>query len=139
MRVIPAKSYRPVEVGAPAESYTALKERILGIMVVLSGVVTLTLVLVYGGDVGLSYGVGACSGVVYWRMLARSVDRLGTAAKGWQFGSPRLAVFIAVMIVALRWDKLAVLPVFFGFVTYKAAILLYAIYDLIRSSRTGSP
>ncbi|MCS6958535.1 MAG: hypothetical protein RMK91_00600 [Pseudanabaenaceae cyanobacterium SKYGB_i_bin29] len=139
MRVIPAKPYRPLEAIDEERSYAVLKAHILGIMLVLSGIVTITLVLVYGIDMGLSYGVGACSGVVYWRMLERSVDRLSKEPKGWQFGSPRLAVFVAVMIVALRWDKLAVLPVFLGFLTYKGAILLYAIYDFIRSSRTGSP
>lgn len=102
-------------------------------MVVLSAIIGVTTWLVYGINTALSYGLGACSGMVYFRMLARSVDRIGGGGGG--LGFPRLAVFIAVMIVALRWEKLAVLPVFLGFVTYKGAILLYAIQDLVRSSR----
>lgn len=102
-------------------------------MAVLSAVIGVTTAVVYGCKAGLSYGIGACSGMVYFRMLARSIDRIGSGGTG--FGSPRLAIFIGVMVVALRWEQLAVLPVFLGFVTYKGAILLYAIKDLIRSSK----
>jgi len=114
-------------------TYETIKAQVLGIMLILSAVIALTTALIYGINVGISYGVGACCGIVYFRMLAKSIDRLGGEGRG--FGSPRLAIFIGVMIVALRWEKLAVLPVFLGFVTYKGAILLYAIRDLIRSSR----
>jgi len=106
----------------------------MGLMVGLSGMITAVSWLVYGLKIGVSYLLGACAGMVYFRMLARSVDRIGNGAGG--IGAPRLAIFIAVMIVALRWDQLAVLPVFLGFVTYKAAILLYAMQDLIRSSHS---
>jgi ATP synthase protein I len=41
--------------------------------------------------------------------------------------SNRLALVAALLIVASQWQKLQILPVFLGFLTYKAAIIAYVI------------
>jgi ATP synthase protein I len=56
-------------------------------------------------------------------MLARNVEQLGRE-KG-SLGSSQLALVIGVMIVATQWNQLQVVPVFLGFLTYKAALLFY--------------
>jgi ATP synthase protein I len=74
-------------------------------------------------------------GLVYLRMLARSVDGLGLQQR--RVGANRLGVFVLLMIVTMRWEYLQILPVFLGFVTYKAAILVYTVQD-IASARNSA-
>jgi ATP synthase protein I len=107
--------------------YERLKQRLLISTLTIAVLGFAIAWLNYGLNIGLNYLLGACVGTLYLRQLAKSVDRMGASGAGFQFGSPRIAIFIALMIVATRWKQLSFLPVFLGFLTYKLAILIYAI------------
>ena len=69
--------------------------------------------------------MGAVAGVVYLRLLAKDVDKIGNESS--KLSPNRLALFIGLMVVAAKWHELQILPVFLGFLTYKAALLVYLI------------
>lgn len=79
----------------------------------------------YSLKVALNYLLGAISGVVYLRLLARNVEKLGPYQRS--VGKSQLAVFIGVIIIAARVNGLEILPVFLGFLTYKVSILVYTL------------
>jgi ATP synthase protein I len=97
----------------------------------LIGTVTITLIsfllvwYFYSLNISLSYLLGACCSLVYVNMLAREVERVGTFKR--RIGSTRLALFVILMIVATQWQQIQVIPVFLGFMTYKASILFYVL------------
>lgn len=80
----------------------------------------------YSLTVALNYLIGACTGVVYLRMLARNVANLGPGRK--RVSSGRLALFVGLILVAARWQQLEIMPVFLGFLTYKMAIIAYTLW-----------
>jgi ATP synthase protein I len=110
--------------GAMTE-YIQLKRELFITTIVIGIVVFVSVWLAYELNVALNYLLGAVVGLVYVRMLAKEVDKLGYEKT--RLNSNRLAMFVGVMILAMRVPQLQVLPVFLGFLTYKLALFIYAI------------
>ncbi|MDX1976979.1 MAG: ATP synthase subunit I [Pseudanabaenaceae cyanobacterium bins.68] len=117
---------QPPTITSPVAEYDRLKQILLRYTLGVSGLGGLITWLNYGTNITLSYLIGAAVGLVYLRQLGKSVDRLGSQSRGFSFGSPRLALVIGMIVIALKWQQLSFLPVFLGFLTYKFAILIYA-------------
>ena len=79
--------------------------------------------------IALNYLIGACGGVVYLRMLAKSVANIGRG--GSRSGSGRLALVVGLVLVSTRWNQLEVIPVFLGFLTYKGALIAYTLWTAV--------
>jgi ATP synthase protein I len=110
---------------AGQSEFAQLKQTlVVGTLLVALGL-TVVVTLVWSLRAGLSFGLGGAVGALYLRLLAKSVE--GNGGRGLPLGSARMAVFIGLMVVALKTEALAVLPAFFGFLTYKVFLLVYAI------------
>lgn len=105
--------------------YYDLVQTLYRITFVLTAIIFGSVWLAYSLGIALNYLLGACVGLVYFRMLAKNVEQLGQTAGG--VNKTRMAVVAGVLIVATQWDQLHLLPVFLGFLTYKAALLIYTI------------
>lgn len=107
-----------------------LQRNLYFVMLGLTVVIFISVWAAYSVNIALSYLLGACAGLLYFRRLARDIEGLGVSKQSVGFGSVRLAIFIAVMIVATQielQERPAILPVFLGFMTYKAAIIVYVV------------
>lgn len=107
------------------DEYQQLKQNLLITTLVITGVIFISVWLSYSLNIALNYLLGACVGIVYLRMLAKDVETLGGGKK--RLSSNRLALVAALIIVATQWQQLKILPVFLGFLTYKAALIIYVL------------
>lgn len=105
------------------QEYYKLQEDLLKVTLILTGIVFVSVWIFYSLNIALNYLIGACTGVVYLRMLARNVAQLGREQK--KISSSRLALLVGVILVASRVDQLQIMPIFLGFMTYKAAVIFY--------------
>jgi ATP synthase protein I len=117
------------EPDASMQEYFDLQETLLKLTLILTGIIFISVWIFYSLNISLNYLLGACTGVVYLRMLARNVAQLGRQRK--QLGSSRLAILIGVIIVASQLHELQIIPIFLGFLTYKAAIIFYMLQTTI--------
>ena len=117
------------------EEFYQLKQSLLLVTVVMTGAAFLSVWVFYSLSTALNYLLGACVGVVYLRMLAKDIEQLGTS-KGW--GSTRLALFVGLIVVATQRQQLQIVPIFLGFITYKAAIIVYVLQTTLAPPKSGN-
>jgi ATP synthase protein I len=107
------------------EEYYQLKQTLLLVTLALTGIIFVSVWIAYSLEIALNYLIGACTGMVYLRMLAKDVERLGQQKR--RPSSTRLALVIGLIVVATQWQNLHILPIFLGFLTFKAAIIVYVL------------
>jgi ATP synthase protein I len=108
--------------------YYQLQQDLVSISLILIGMVFVYVWLIYSLNVALNYLIGACTGVVYLRMLGKDVARL--SPERMKLSKARFALFIGLIILAARWDQLQIMPIFLGFLTYKAAVVVYMLRSI---------
>jgi ATP synthase protein I len=123
------ESMLPPPVDAAMGEYYRLQQNLLICTVTFSAVIFCCVWLAYSLPIALNYLIGACGGVVYLRMLAKNVANLGRGQA--KVGSGRLAIVIGLILVASQWQQLEIVPVFLGFLTYKAALIAYTLWTAV--------
>ncbi len=126
----------PPEPDPSISEYFQLQQLLLRFTVAIAGITFPCVWIAYSLETSLSYLIGACAGVIYLKMLSRSVAQLGRQRK--QLGSGRLAVFIGLILIATQWQQLEVIPAFLGFLTYKAALIVYTLWIVLVPKSTQS-
>ncbi len=125
----PAASSEP---GSPEatdgmDDYARLRRRLILATLILSAVAVGFTELRFGAATAGSLLVGALAGVLYLRLLARSVEKLGNGSKS--VSKVQLLVPVVLVLAAARLPQLQMLPALIGFLLYKPAILLQASLD----------
>lgn len=120
----------PVSDGAAVDGmddFLRLQRRLLTITLCLAaGAVPIT-ALVFDRSAAFSLAIGALGALLYLRLLARSVSRLGENSRS--VGKVQLLVPIVLVLAASRLPQLSILPVFLGFLLYKPAVIIQALTD----------
>ncbi|HEY9726954.1 MAG TPA: ATP synthase subunit I [Chroococcales cyanobacterium] len=111
------------------QEYYQLKQKLLLVTLALTGMIFISVWIFYSLNVALNYLLGACTGVVYLRMLAKDVERLSEQKTS--LSKARFAMFIGLIIVATQWHQLQIVPIFLGFLTYKATLIVYMVQSFM--------
>ena len=112
---------------APPDDYARLQRRLILATLMLSALAVLITALVFDLFIAGSVLVGALAGVLYLRLLARSVSKLGNGSK--KVGKLQLLVPVVLVLAAARLPQLELLPALLGFLLYKPALILQAVLD----------
>ena len=112
-------------VASATDEYANLQRRLLLATLVLTLVVTAITWPWFGATAARSLLLGGCCGLLYLRLLARSVGRIGPESRS--LGRFQIVVPALLIVAAARIPSLELLPAFLGFLLYKPALLLQAL------------
>lgn len=107
------------------DDYVRLQRRIQLATLILSAFAVVLAALLFDRSTALSLAVGALAGMLYMRMLARSVARIGGDKRA--VGKSQLLVPIVLVLAASRLPVLEIVPSLVGFLLYKPALILQAL------------
>ncbi|NEP88401.1 MAG: ATP synthase subunit I [Okeania sp. SIO2C2] len=107
------------------QEYYKLQQELYVITLTITGIIFIFVWVFYSLNIALNYLIGATTSVVYLRMLAKEVESIGGDKRS--VGKTRLAIFVGLMILATQLNQLKILPIFLGFLTYKAALIIYVV------------
>ncbi|MEM7578761.1 MAG: ATP synthase subunit I [Cyanobacteria bacterium P01_A01_bin.80] len=122
-----------IESGNPMQEFYQLYKELLMITFVLTGIIFVSVWISYSLNIAANYLLGAVTGLVYLRMLAKDVERLGNGKQ--QLSKTRLALLVILILLASQWNQLQILPIFLGFLTYKATLMLYVVRMAFNSDK----
>ena len=127
LEVVPEEAFNQlaeIDNSESMEDYYALIRELFVTTAVLIGIVFPAVWFRYGVGVASIYLLGAFTGMLYLRLLGKNVEKLG---QGGAVGKSQVAVFAGVMIAAAKIEQLSILPIFLGFLTFKAGIFVYTL------------
>ncbi|BAZ70311.1 hypothetical protein NIES4106_51030 [Fischerella sp. NIES-4106] len=119
------------------KEFYQLYQEFLLITLVLTGIVFISVWIFYSLNIALNYLLGAFTGMLYMRMLAKDVERLGPQKR--QLNKNRFALLVVIILLASRWKELQILPIFLGFLTYKATLIFYVVREAFISGLPNIP
>lgn len=115
-----------LEAHDPMADFYQLERSLLLTTLILMGIFFFPVWYFFSLNTAFNYLLGAVVGLVYLRMLAKDVERLGQQ----RLGAKGLGIFVILILVASKWQQLHILPVFLGFLTYKPAIIIYTVKSI---------
>ena len=115
---------------ASSEEYVQLQQRIFRAALIVSALAVSITAFFFDYQVAISLLIGALSGLIYLRLLARSIGRLGTNSK--TVSKVQLVVPVLLVLAVSRLSQLELLPALLGFLLYKPSI----IFQILLESRS---
>ena len=115
----------------PMSEYYQLQRTLYGYILILIGIIFPSVWYFHTLEVALNYLLGAIVSVFYLRFLAKDVESLGQQQQ--RLGGKGIGIFVILILIASKWQRLSILPVFLGFLTYKGAIILYTLQTVFVS------
>ena len=108
--------------GVKSDEYLELQFRVFRLTFILTVFSVGVTILFWGIQASASLLVGALSGILYFRLLARGIGRLGTTSK--IVGKVQLLVPVVLVLVSSRFPQLDLIPALLGFLLYKPALII---------------
>jgi ATP synthase protein I len=108
-----------------ADPFLRLQRRLLLATLLLTLLVSVIAWPLFGASAARSLLLGGSCGLLYLRLLARSVARIGPESRS--LGRFQIVVPALLVVAAARIPALELLPALLGFLLYKPALLLQAV------------
>ena len=112
---------------ASTQEYVQLQQRIFRAAFYVSAVVVVITAIFFDFQVAISLLIGALSGILYLRLLARSIGKLGTSSKS--VSKIQLVIPVLLVLAVSKLSQLYLLPALLGFLLYKPSLILQILLE----------
>ena len=112
------------------DEYVQLQQRIFRSALLVSALAVGVTAFFFEKQVAISLLIGALSGILYLRLLARSIGKLGANSKS--VSKVQLVVPVVLVLAVSKLSQLELLPAVLGFLLYKPSL----IFQILLESRS---
>ncbi len=112
---------------ASNDEYAHLQMRIFIVTLIVSAFAVSITAIFFELQASFSILIGAFSGILYMRLLARSIGSLGTSSK--TVSKIQLVVPVLLVLAVSKLPQLELLPALLGFLLYKPSLVIQALLD----------
>ena len=106
-----------------SDDFFSLQLALFCLTLILSIVITIVSCIFINFSFGLSVFIGSIIGILYLRLLAKSIGNLGKTSSG--ISKVQLLLPVCLFIFASRNEVIEILPSIIGFFLYKPAMFYY--------------
>ena len=121
--------------GDLSEEYLLLQLRIFRINLVVTVFAAVVSILFVDLNAAISLLLGACSGIIYLRLLAKNIGSLGKSSSS--VGKVQLIVPAALVLVVAKVPDLHLLPSLVGFLLYKPSLIIQFLLEPYAQKKSG--
>jgi len=107
--------------------YVSLQQRIFKMTLVLTAFSGLLMILIVDVNASISLFIGAFSGIIYLRLLAKSIGSLGK--KSTSVSKVQLLVPVLLILVVTKLPELQLIPALVGFLLYKPSLIIQFLFE----------
>ena len=112
---------------ASSEEYLGLQRRIFLTTLIVSLFAIVFSTVFFDSQTSISILLGAFSGIVYLRLLARGIGNLGKSKKS--VGKIQLLIPVLLVLLVSKIPQLELLPSLLGFLIYKPSLIFQFLLD----------
>jgi len=112
---------------AYSDEYMQLQLRIYRLSLIVTVIAVFLSEIFFGFTTSVSLLIGALSGILYLRLLARGIGKLGKTSKG--VSKVQLLVPVCLVLAAFKLPQLDVLPALLGFLIYKLSLIIHFLLE----------
>ena len=106
-----------------SDDFFSLQLALFSLTLILSIVITIVSCIFVNFSFGISIFIGSIIGILYLRLLAKSVGNLGKTSSG--ISKVQLLLPVCLFIFASRNEMIEILPSIIGFFLFKPAMFYY--------------
>ena len=121
--------------GDLSAEYLLLQLRIFRINLVVTAFAAVVSILFVDLNAAISLLLGACSGIIYLRLLAKNIGSLGKSSSS--VGKVQLIVPAALVLVVAKVPDLHLLPSLVGFLLYKPSLIIQFLLEPYAQKKSG--
>ena len=108
--------------GDTQNEYVKLQQRIFKLTIVVSAFAALIAAVFVNSQASISLLVGAFAGILYLRLLARSIGKLGEGSAS--VSKFQLLVPVVLVLAITKLPQLDLIPSLVGFLLYKPSLII---------------
>ena len=117
-----------IEANNPSiDEYVQLQQRIFRAALIVSALAVTFTALFFDFYASISLLIGALAGLLYFRLLARSIGKLGKSSKS--VSKIQLLVPVLLVLTVSRLSQLDLLPALLGFLLYKPSLIFQTLIE----------
>ena len=116
----PLNAPKPLE-----DDYSLFQRRTLVVTIVVALLASVITAFVFDTSTSLSLLLGSLFGLIYFRLLARSIGQLGDSSK--RVSRVQLVVPVLLVIMGSKIPQLHLIPSLLGFLLYKPSLVFQAL------------